>query len=305
MAIGTIVLSRTQAWFLGIAAILAYTFLWRFYQPLTIIDAQTATRLHLLGMWLVFVISTIVVIWFILQMTRAIHERDAALAEACEQSIRNDWLISMGSLAAGAAHELSTPLGTMNILIDDWLDDPGLSTAQRADYELMHAQIETCKQALTHLTKCAGNPRSERIETISIGTWLTTALAAWSALNPTANLNAVTAGALSERTFGFDISLERTLAAGAARIALSTRIDNERLTIQIDDDGIGISTKALQSINDGIPATPAGGMGIGLLLSRTAVERMGGKLYLECLPERGTRACLCLPLNDTQEKTRP
>lgn len=313
VAIGAIILNKAQAWLLGVAAILAYTFLWRFYQPLTIIDVQTATHLHLLGMWLVFVISAIVVIWFILQMTTAIHERDTALAEAREQSIRDDWLISMGSLAAGAAHELSTPLGTMNILIDDWLDDPDLSAAQRADYEMMHSQIETCKQALTHLTKRAGNPRSERFETISIGTWLTTTLAAWSALNPTANLNVVAVETLGERRFCFDISLERTLAnlldnalaAGATCITLSTRIENKRLTLQIEDDGIGISATALQSFNDGIPATPASGMGIGLLLSRTAVERIGGTLHLECLPERGTRACLYLPLNDTQEKKTP
>jgi len=311
VAIGAIVLGKLSAWFLGLAAICTYTFLWRFYQPLAIADAQTATRLHLLGMWLVFVVSAIVVVWFIQQMTTAIHQRDAALAEAREQAIRNDWLISMGSLAAGAAHELSTPLGTMNILVDEWLDASGLSVAQRADYELMHSQIETCKQALAELTQRAGNTRSGRLERVSSGSWLSAVLAAWSALNPAASLAIDMPPALNEYWLSIDITIERALAnlldnalaADATRIALSVRIEGEILNIQIDDDGFGISSAALQSFVDGTPIASVRGMGIGLLLSRTAVERQGGKLILECLPERGTRASLALPLIDTREES--
>jgi two-component system sensor histidine kinase RegB len=311
VAIGTIVLGKVQAWLYGLAAILTYTFLWRFYQPLAIADAQTATRLHLLGMWLVFVVSAIVVIWFILQMTKAIHERDAALAEAREQAIRNDWLVSMGSLAAGAAHELSTPLGTMNILIDDWLDNVGLPSEQRADYELMHAQIETCKQALAQLTRRAGNPRSEQTEQMAAGTWLNAVLAAWSTLNPDASLEIEATEELNEHLVFLDITIERALAnlldnahgADATKIVVSAGITSVSLTIQIDDNAAGISNSALQSFNLGAPFASDNGMGIGLLLSRTAVERKGGKLTLECLPKRGTRACLVLPLNVAQKES--
>lgn len=80
------------------------THLWFFHQPLAIADAYTATSLHIFGMyWLVFVVSDGVLVWFILQVTKAVRERDAALARAREQAIRNDWLVAMGSLAAGAA----------------------------------------------------------------------------------------------------------------------------------------------------------------------------------------------------------
>jgi two-component system sensor histidine kinase RegB len=311
VAIGAIVLGKAPAWFFGITAILAYTFLWRFYQPLAIADAQTATRLHLLGMWLVFVVSAIVVIWFILQMTKAIRERDVALADAREQAIRNDWLVSMGSLAAGAAHELSTPLGTMNILIDDWLDDASLSAEQRSDYQLMQSQIETCKQALNQLTQRAGNPRSEGIGCVPAGTWLNTVLAAWSASNPAACLAVHADPALDEQAISIDITVERALAnlldnalrAGATRITHEARRDGQWLRIRIDDDGPGISAETLQAFIDGRPVASFSGMGIGLLLSRTAVERQGGTLKLERLPERGTRACLTLPLNSVPENS--
>jgi signal transduction histidine kinase len=77
------------------------------------------------------------------------------------------------------------------------------------------------------------------------------------------------------------------------------------MVIQIDDDGHGISARALQSFYDGEPAAAPSGMGVGLLLSRTAVERQGGQLTLERLPDQGTRACLDLPLNHDGEKSGP
>lgn len=311
VAIGAIVLGQIQAWLYGVAAIFCYTFLWRFYQPLAIADAQTATRLHLLGMWLVFVVSAIVVIWFILQMTRAINERDIALTKAREQAIRNDWLVSMGSLAAGAAHELSTPLATMNILIDDWFDDVELSAERRGDYELMRCQIETCKQALNQLTQRAGHPRSDRLQQVNVGTWLNSMLAAWSASNPAANLMISADRALNEQAISIDITVERALAnlldnalgAGATRITLEARGEGPCLLVRIDDDGPGIASDTLQAFNEGRAIFSRSGMGVGLLLSRTALERCGGTLGLERLPERGTRACLALPLNDVPEKS--
>lgn len=309
VAIAAIVLGKAQAWLFGLAAILTYTFLWRFYQPLAIADAEMATRLHLLGMWLVFVVSAIVVIWFILQMTKAIHERDIALTAAREQAIRNDWLVSMGSLAAGAAHELSTPLGTMHILIDEWLDDATLSADRRCDYELMQIQIETCKQALNQLTQRAGNPRSDAVEGMPIGCWLNNVLADWSTSNPSACLIVNVDEMLDQHVVSIDISIERALGnlmdnalgANAVRIEFDARREGQCLVIRIDDDGRGISAETLQAFIDGQPIVSQNGMGIGLLLSRTAVERQGGTLVLERLPERGTRVRLTLPINVVPE----
>lgn len=309
VAIGAIVLGKAQAWFLCVAAILAYSFLWRFYQPLRIPDAEMATRLHLLGMWLVFVVSAMVVVWFILQMMQAIRERDVALAEARERAIRNDWLVSLGSLAAGAAHELSTPLGTMNILIDEWLDDGHLPAAQRADYQLMQHQIDICKRSLGLLTQRAGNPRCDAVSALPVRRWLDSLLNAWCALHPDAGLQRKIDPALDTGGLESDPTLEQALVnlldnalgAGAGWIGVDAGIEGRALRVRIEDDGMGISPGVLQAFRAGHPVVSETGMGIGLLLSRTAIERQGGTLDLEPLSGGGTRACLMLPLKDVVE----
>ena len=309
IAIGATVLDRLHAWILGAMAVLAYTYLWFVYQPLAIQDAQLATRLHILGMWLVFVVSDVVVIWFIVQMTQAIQERDAALNEAREQAIRNDWIVSMGSLAAGAAHELSTPLGTLNVLVDDLLDDPAVEATLRPDLQMMRRQIDACKLTLTQLAQRAGHPRGTPINRVTASTWLRRLVDSWLALNPSANVAINIAPELEAHHVSFDASVERAVTnlldnaqqVGASRITVIGTLTNERLEIAIDDDGPGIPAHMLELFAAGQPMTSGKGMGVGLLLARTAIERCGGALRLSSSPPNGTRVQLVLPLRKEQE----
>ena len=309
-AIGAIVLGKVQAWLLGLAVILAYSFLWRFYQPLAIADAETATHLHLLGMWLVFAVSTVVLVWFILQMTQAIRERDAALGEVREQAIRNDWLISMGSLAAGAAHELSTPLATLNVLVDEWFDDQGLPRSLQSDLALMRRQLEVCKQALTRLTERAGHRRGLPDDVgVAVASWLQSLLGAWQAQNPSASVAAGIPAVLDTYRLAPDLAVERAvtnlldnaLKAGASHIALICSVVGGSLQICVEDDGHGIPDAALAAFAAGQPIVSADGMGIGLLLARTAIEHRGGALELRRGASRGTRARISIPCHPHQE----
>lgn len=308
-AIGAVVLSKAQAWFLGMAVIAAYSFLWRFYQPLAIGNAETATYLHLLGMWLVFVVSAVVLIWFILQMTQAIHERDAALGAAREQAIRNDWLISMGSLAAGAAHELSTPLATLNVLLDELREDDGLPSGLQPDLALMQRQLEVCKLALTRLTERAGHPRGAPESGVPAAGRLRNVLDAWLALNPSASLTTEIGAELDNYLAPFDLAIERAitnlldnaLRAGASHIVLLASLVGRWLVLSIKDDGQGISAGALQAFSAGQPIISENGMGIGLLIARAAIEHRGGTLELGRPAGSGTEARISIPCHKTQE----
>ena len=309
VAIGAMVLDRVHAWLLGAMAILAYTYLWRFHQPLAIPDVQVATHLHIFGMWLVFVVSDIVVVWFILQMTRAVRERDAALGEAREQAIRNDWLVSMGSLAAGAAHELSTPLGTLNIVVDDLLDDGNIPLSVRPDLELMRRQIDLCKTALNQLAQRAGHPRGVQGASVTAATWLRHLIDSWLALNPAASVSVTIGPELDDREVVFDLSVERVivnlldnaLQVSASNIAFSAGLAGKRLVVVVADDGPGISAGTLKSFAAGLPVASGKGMGVGLLLARTAVERVGGTLHLNSGASGGAVAQLSLPLRNRSE----
>ena len=310
VAIGAMVLDRVHAWILGAVAVAAYTYLWFVYQPLAIPDAQWATRLHILGMWLVFVVSDVVVIWFIVQMTQAVRERDAALATVREQAIRNDWIVSMGSMAAGAAHELGTPLGTLNVLVDDLLDDPAVSAALRPDLELMRRQIDSCKLSLNRLAQRSGHPRAAPMAPVAAPAWLRSLMDSWMALNPSANVALTVEPAVEAQFLALDASVERAISSlldnaqqvGASSISVSACVEGERLKVFIDDDGPGIPATLLARFAAGQPMNSERGMGVGLLLARVAIERCGGALDLGAGPVHGTRVSVLLPLSASRER---
>lgn len=248
VAFGAIVLDRRRAWLLGLISVLLYSFLWRYYLPLPILDAQRATYLHLLGMWLVFVVSTVVSIWFIQSMSAALRERDAALALAREKTLQDEWLASIGTLAASAAHEMATPLSTLNLLLEEWAEDNAFPTAYRDDLALMRQQIERCRQTLNHLSGRASRPAGANRP--SIAHWLDAFLQAWQATHPASSLHYTIAPTLEQQAPDFDIAVESALAhllEHAARAGAPLRLQASStagaLAIQLDDvaDGAGLA----------------------------------------------------------------
>ena len=123
-----------MCWPSALAAVAAYSALMVFYVPLPMSDATRATRLHLLGMWLTFAVSALMIAWFVVRMTRLI--RVSAMPNwqrAREQALRDERIMAIGTLAAGAAHELGTPLATMSLLAGELASDPQLPTPRVTD----------------------------------------------------------------------------------------------------------------------------------------------------------------------------
>jgi two-component system sensor histidine kinase RegB len=304
VAIGALVLGQRQAWLFALAAILIYSFLWKYYVPLYIADYQMAGTLHLVGMWLVFALSAVMVVWFILQLTASIRSRDQELAAARERAIRDDWLISLGSQAAGAAHELSTPLATLNILVDDLLDDSRLAAALVPDVQAMKAPIQRCKETLSQLTARASHANEAEPPSIPARAWLQRLLLAWQSQHPQAELRLDISPDLDRFGLPADLAIERALAnlldnalqAQASLIQVRALARAGTLEIRVADNGTGIPPATLEAIRQHQPLISTQGMGVGLLLGRAAVERRGGSLSFLSPATGGATAHLCLPL---------
>ncbi|MFZ1575395.1 MAG: ATP-binding protein [Chromatiaceae bacterium] len=304
VAIGALVLGQRQAWFFALAAILIYSFLWNFYVPLYIADYQMAGTLHLVGMWLVFTLSAVMVVWFILQLTASIRSRDQELAAARERAIRDDWLISLGSQAAGAAHELSTPLATLNILVDDLLDDSRLAAALAPDVQAMKAPIQRCKKILSQLAARAGHASGGEPPYFPARAWVQRLLFAWQSQHPRAELRLDISPELDRFGLPADLAIERALAnlldnalqAQANLIQVRALARAGTLEMRVADNGTGIPPATLEAIKQRQPLISTQGMGVGLLLGRVAVERRGGSLSFLPSATGGATAQLCLPL---------
>jgi two-component system sensor histidine kinase RegB len=305
VAIGAAVLPIGQAWALGLFSIGAYSLLWQIFLPLVIYDRGLAVHLHLLGMWLTFVVSVAVAVWFIGSMTSAVRERDQNLARAREEALRNEWVVTLGSLAAGAAHEMSTPLATLGMLVEELFARPDIPQDLRPDVTLMRKQIEACKRSLTQLSARAGNERAIQIETCPVEEWMRHLVQQWQTLYPATDIDLSIAPGIDTVRIVPDLPLEQALRnlvdnavnAEPTNIAIELRRDGDDLVLRIIDQGKGIPARVVNHLGKVPPLPSREGLGIGLTLSKGAIERYAGRVSFSLRPEGGTDTLIRLPLS--------
>lgn len=294
---------------IGLVAVGAYSVLMIFYVPLPMADASRATHLHLVGMWLTFVVSATMIAWFVVRMTRLIRERDAELAAAREQALRDERVMAMGTLAAGAAHELGTPLGTMALLAGElageFAGNAALSESARQDIEQLRQQIAVCKQIITGLSRRAGAERLENTPLEAADAWLEGIRLHWHAVRPQADSRLILASPGPAPEIPADPRLEQAVlnllnnaanAGGETPLELRLAWSEHDLCLEIRDRGPGFPAIVLEHAGQTSFPPHERGSGIGLMLTRAAIEQLGGRLSLSNPDDGGALARIELPL---------
>lgn len=288
----------------ALLAIAIYSLLMWQFLPLPVADAERAARLHLAGMWLTFVVSAAMIAWFVARMTASIRERDSRLAAAREQALRDERVVALGALAAGAAHELGTPLATIAVVVGELEREVFQNAEVHADLALVREQVAICKRIVSGMSARAGTPRPEQLQAQDAAAWLQGVCARWQAMRPRAGSRLMVADAGDAPRIVTEPTLEQALVnllnnaadASAADIDLRLAWDAATLQIEIADAGPGFPVDVLRQAGRQPLASRHGGSGIGLLLAFSAVERMGGRIVLDNRPEGGGRVRIELPL---------
>lgn len=304
VAVAALSLPGTLAAAIALLAVGLYSLLMWQFLPLFVGDAERAARLHLAGMWLTFVVSAAMIAWFVARMTASIRERDRRLAAAHEQALRDERVVALGALAAGAAHELGTPLATIAVVVGELEREAFQNAEVHADLALVREQVDICKGIISGMAARAGAQRPERFQVQDAGAWLQGVRARWHAMRPRACSRLRLADAASSRRIATEATLEQAVVnllnnaadASDAEIDISLAGDEARLRIVITDGGPGFSRDVLHQAGRAPLPARNGGAGIGLLLAFSAVERMGGRIVLENMPAGGGRASIELPM---------
>lgn len=266
--------------------------------------------LHVLGMWLNFVVSAGVVAFFLTRMAATLRWRDQELAAAREAALKNERILALGTLAAGAAHQLGTPLSTMAVVLRETelthAGDPELA----ADLQLLRAQVDECKKILSQTLASAGQARDDEAREMALDAYLERLLEAWQLIRPRAAIAARLDGPRPAPAIATDRTLEQALlnlldnAADASPdgLELHARWNDDELVIDILDRGPGIDAAVAARIGEPFFSTrregdgASGGLGIGFFLSNATLERFGGRVELTPREAGGTRTRVALPL---------
>jgi len=306
LVIAAITLPAAYTWAMALLTAACYTLLMFNYYPLMPKsgDFSTAIYLHLTGMWLTFVLSAFLIAFFVVRMASTIKERDQQLAAAREETLRNERIVALGTLAAGAAHELGTPLATMAVVTTELQQEYAGESALVEDLRLLRQQVDSCKQILSNMLAAAGQGRAEDAAAQPLDHYFADLLEKWRLVRPGVAVEAEWQGALPAPRIIADQTLTQALlnllnnAADASPLSveiLGRWLDDE-LQLEIRDRGPGFAPDVQQRAGQPFFTTKGHGFGIGLFLANATIERFGGKVVLLNREGGGAITQVSLPL---------
>lgn len=308
IALATIILRPTWVWALVGLTTLCFAFLFLGTHS-SGHHMSMAGSLHLQGMWLALTLGAGFIAYFGNRIQKILQNRSLQLVVARNAAARADRLAALTTLAAGAAHELATPLSTIAIAAKELqrgLADRPLDTGSLEDSQLIRKEVERCRTILMRLSARSEDPISGRLDSCSVGELLETALmelpeSARVQLRMTDRVSASLVRLPREAIGQALRSVTRnSLQASSSKtsVVIECLRDELHLNLKITDRGCGMSEEVAQRASEPFFTTRATGegMGLGLFLARSVVERLGGSLELQSSVGVGTTTTMRLPV---------
>jgi two-component system, sensor histidine kinase RegB len=296
---------------IGLSALAASLFLALFAMPSGSCCANhspnSAFSTHLFGMWFAFALSAGMIAMFVTRVRSALEARGREIARLRREAEENSRFRALATLAAGTAHELNTPLGTIAVLAYE-LSDHGDPQFVEKHARAIGAQVDRCREVITRLQ--AGATKRALIQPAEVENTVLEAIAAWRAAHPDAKIEMTVNAAKNVSTPLSSADLDAALGAlldnawFASRAVKTTEpmkvlFDNDAKGpfIAVEDAGEGIAEGLQDRLGEPFVTTkePGQGMGLGLWLVRRTIEEAGGKLEISSRSPRGTRVVMRLP----------
>jgi two-component system sensor histidine kinase RegB len=307
IALAAVILRARWTWALVVLSLFGFGVLFVASRPLPLDGLTHADhmRVHQEGMWVAFGVAASFIVYFLMRVRRSLEERERDLSQARQIAARQEKLASLATLAAGAAHELSTPLGTIALAARELERQSGsLDAGAVEDVRLIRSQVERCRAILERMAADAGQTAGEGMVAVSVEELVAAALAGLPAEPPVrVELTAEARGhrlhlpprAVAQALRGVVRNAQDASPAGV--VVVRATVGTAGVRIEVADRGAGMPPDVLARAGEPFFTTkpPGRGMGLGLFLTRTLLERLGGQLELRSLPGAGTTAILSLP----------
>jgi len=203
---------------------------------------------------------------------------------------REKHLSQLDGLAAAAAHELGTPLATITVVAKEMERELAGDERYREDVQLLRSQSERCRDILRRLTSLSAEneehmrrlPLSSLVEDViaphrQFGIEIALVEKNGRTNEPVGNRNA---GII----YGLGNLIENAVDYARSKVTITVEHNAERVAITIEDDGQGYAPDILSRIGEPyMTKRPreherAGGLGLGLFIAKTLLERSGATI---------------------------
>ena len=319
ITLSAVILSKEWTWALGGLSVACFAFLFPVHTIVPVFEAHHTSQgfsVHLAGMWIAFAAASLVITVFIGKVSEALRKREQETLSLRDQVARDERLSSIVTLAAGAAHELGTPLGTIAVASKDlelYATDVVQNRVVAEEARLIRAEVDRCRRILQQMSARGAQPLGETPVPLGLGKALDSVKQGFAAQERDMVATEV-AGDSREVVLPPDATFQALTALvrnaldasdGSQAVLLSAECVGGKLRFTVKDSGCGMPRETLDRVAEPFFTTkpPGRGMGLGTFLVRAYAESLDGSLEFESDPGVGTKVILELPLPTCDERS--
>lgn len=316
LSLAAVVLPLTWAWGLTALAMCCLLGLQYFHVRMEVFEpaaltapASSAVPLSRWGLLTALGACATFIVYFITRVTAELRRREIQLRWSDQQRARGEKLEALATLAAGAAHELASPLSTIAVVAKE-LERLVVGRGDDAvteDVRLIRGEVDRCRAILDRMAADAGQTAGEDLRSVSPLELVEEILAG---LRQRQRVRVDAGDEAEEYRLVVPLTglaqavrgvVQNALDASQPELAVELRVvvetDREAVVLVVEDQGPGMPPDVLLRAGDPFFTTkePGQGMGLGLFLARTVLSRLGGTLELHSGPRQGVTVRMRLP----------
>lgn len=289
-------LSTRQATAVALCAFFAVSLLAVVSLPLPWYPGQALIlpELYRTGVWIATVVGIAFTSGYAWRAAAEAGRMELALAATQAVLAREQRLSALGGLAAAAAHELGTPLATIQVVAKELLRNSPPDDPVAEDARLLTQQAERCRDILRSLSQ-RGDAGDTMHARLGLGELLEEVAGPYRALGP--EIRTVVEGPrgdmtpqvrrLPEALHGLSSFVENAADFASAEVVVAARFDDASISVTVRDDGPGFAPEILAVLGEPYVTTrPSAenspsrheGMGLGFFIAKTLLEHSGAEI---------------------------
>ena len=313
-------LQPDKTFLLGALTLAAATILVFLHEPLPWFPGRqfVAPLQYVGGVWMALVCALVFMAFYSFRVAEEARQLADALAATELVLQREHHLSALDGLAAAAAHELGTPLATIALVANELAselpdDDPHVD-----DIRLIRAQTQRCREILSKITSLSSAPE-EHLGRMPLSHILDEITAPHRDFGIAIRIEATGDGPepVAARnpglTYGLGNLVENAVDFARSEVRLSASWTHDNVRVAIQDDGPGYAPDVIDRLGepyvttrraDPQPTGEHGGLGLGIFIAKTLLERSGAQLRLSNRkpPEAGAIVTVEWPRPDFERR---
>jgi two-component system sensor histidine kinase RegB len=238
------------------------------------------------GLTLSLIISLIFIFIYVYLFANFSRRISKALLQTRSALSNQKKISEIGSLSAAAVHELSTPLNTIFLILNDLLEDESVkkNTSVRKEVQLLKSEADRCKNILLTLSKNPENLKDNFFDKITLTNLIKINFDKFSNQNIELEINYESKKdepvilAKDELVYGIGNIIQNAIQHAKLLIKIDISWNKNEFIIIINDDGNGFENEVIDQLGKPYISRNNQGMGLGIFIAKNLIENIGGSI---------------------------